>query len=99
MIGKVEKFIRYTSVLAVGGRDWRICESRAWVFNSAVCISVCQEKKRSISAVPRPVEERMVVQPGSSFISSSMGRVRVAIISSAGMAPFWTMMMTRGKSV
>jgi hypothetical protein len=34
-----------------------------------------------------------------SFIASSMGRVMVAIISSAGMMPLSTMMPTRGKFV
>ncbi len=57
------------------------------------------EKKRSIWAVPRPVVERMVSLPRMSFIASSMGRVTVAIISSAGITPLSAMMTTRGKSV
>src|SRR5437868_9544669 len=58
-----------------------------------------QEKKRSIWAVPRPVVERIVSLPRMSFIASSMGRVTVAIISSAGITPLSAMMTTRGKSV
>jgi hypothetical protein len=41
----------------------------------------------------------MVRLPGMSFIASSMGRVMVAIISSAGMTPLSTRMTTRGKLV
>ena len=43
--------------------------------------------------------ERTEFTPGTSFIASSMGRVIVAIISSAGMMPLSTRMTTRGKSV
>ena len=56
-------------------------------------------KKTLISAEPRPVAERMLTVPGMSFIASSMGRVIVAIISSAGMTPLSTRITTRGKSV
>ncbi len=62
-------------------------------------MSVFQSKKTLISAEPRPVAERTVTDPGMSFIASSIGRVIVAIISSAGMTPLSTRTMTRGKSV
>ena len=62
-------------------------------------MSTFQEKNRSIWAEPRPVVERIVSLPGMFFIASSMGRVSVAIISSAGITPLSTMMTTRGKSV
>ncbi len=56
-------------------------------------------KKTLISADPRPVADRTLSDPGMSFIASSMGRVIVAIISSAGMTPLSTRITTRGKSV
>jgi hypothetical protein len=62
-------------------------------------MSTCQLKKTLISAAPRPVVERTVTEPGISFIASSMGRVIVAIISSAGITPLSTRITTRGKSV
>src|SRR5512137_1971931 len=62
-------------------------------------MSTFQLKKMLTSADPRPVAERTVVTPGISFIASSMGRVMVAIISSAGMTPLSTRTTTRGKLV
>ena len=62
-------------------------------------MSTFQLKKTLTSAEPRPVAERTVVTPGMSFIASSMGRVMVAIISSAGMTPLSTRTTTRGKFV
>ena len=62
-------------------------------------MSTRQLKKMLIWAEPRLVAERTETAPGMSFIASSMGRVTVAIISSAGMMPLSTRMTTRGKSV
>ncbi len=62
-------------------------------------MSTFQLKKTLTSAEPRPVAERIVTTPGMSFMASSMGRVMVAIISSAGMTPLSTRMTTRGKFV
>ena len=62
-------------------------------------MSTCQLKKTLICAEPRLVAERTVTAPGMSFIASSIGRVTVAIISSAGMMPLFTRMTTRGKFV
>ena len=62
-------------------------------------MSTDQLKKTLISAEPRPVAERTLTEPGMSFIASSMGRVMVAIISSAGITPLSTRITTRGKSV
>ena len=62
-------------------------------------MSTFQVKKTLTSAAPRPVIERIVETPRMSFIASSIGRVMVAIISSAGMTPLSTRMTTRGKSV
>lgn len=62
-------------------------------------MSAFQVKKTLISAAPRPVVDRMVTTPRMSFMASSMGRVMVAIISSAGMTPLSTKTTTRGKSV
>ena len=62
-------------------------------------MSVCQLKKMLISAAPRPVVERIVTAPRISLIASSIGRVMVAIISSAGITPLSTRMTTRGKFV
>ncbi len=62
-------------------------------------MSTCQLKKTLICAEPRLVAERTVSAPGMSFIASSIGRVIVAIISSAGMMPLFTRMTTRGKFV
>ncbi len=62
-------------------------------------MSTRQLKKTLICAEPRLVEERTVSAPGMSFIASSIGRVMVAIISSAGMMPLFTRMTTRGKFV
>ena len=45
-------------------------------------MSTDQLKKMSISAVPRPVDERIDSHPGISFIASSTGRVMRAVISS-----------------
>src|ERR1039458_8875566 len=62
-------------------------------------MSTRQLKKMLIWAEPRLVAERTDTAPGMSFIASSMGRVTVAIISSAGMMPLSTRMTTRGKLV
>lgn len=62
-------------------------------------MSVFQSKKTLTTADPRLVLERMLTVPGMSFIASSTGRVIVAIISFAGMAPLSIRMTTRGKSV
>src|SRR5205085_9929672 len=62
-------------------------------------ISTFQSKKTLMSAEPRAVVERILVEPGISFIASSMGLVIVAIISSAGMTPLSMRMTTRGKFV
>ena len=43
--------------------------------------------------------DRTVSKPGTVFTASSMGRVTVAIISSAGISPLSIMMATRGKLV
>ena len=51
------------------------------------------------TVLERLVAERTVIAPGMSFIASSIGRVTVAIISSAGMMPLFTMITTRGKFV
>src|SRR6266576_3762074 len=62
-------------------------------------MSTFQSKKTLMSAEPRAVVERMLVEPGMSFIASSIGLVMVAIISSAGMTPLSMRMTTRGKLV
>ena len=62
-------------------------------------MSACQVKKTFTSAEPRPVAERTNAAPGTSFIASSIGRVMVAIISSAGMTPLSIRMTQRGKFV
>src|SRR5258706_12264031 len=62
-------------------------------------MSTFQSKKTLISAEPRAVVERMLVEPGMSFIASSIGLVMVAIISSAGITPLSMRMTTRGKLV
>ncbi len=99
MMGKAENVTRSISVEAVAGRSLRICESRPSTYNSDCTMSTCQLKKTLICAEPRLVAERTVSAPGMSFIASSIGRVTVAIISSAGMMPLFTMMTTRGKFV
>ena len=99
MMGNAEKVTRSTSVEAVAGRSLRICESRPSTYNSDCTMSTRQLKKTLICAEPRLVAERTVSAPGMSFIASSMGRVTVAIISSAGMMPLFTRMTTRGKFV
>src|SRR5262249_18311084 len=45
------------------------------------------------------IEEAMNAAPETSFIASSIGRVMVAIISSAGMTPLSIRMTQRGKFV
>ena len=97
MMGNAENVTRSMSVEAVAGRSLRICESRPSTYSSDCAMSTCQLKKTLICAEPRLVAERTVIAPGMSFIASSMGRVTVAIISSAGMMPLFTMMTTRGK--
>ena len=62
-------------------------------------MSTCQLKNTLISAEPRPVTERTETAPGISFIASSIGRVMVAIISSAGMTPLSIRITQRGKFV
>src|ERR1017187_2510854 len=99
MMGNAENVTRSMSVEAVAGRSLRICESRPSTYNSDCAMSTCQLKKTLICAEPRLVAERTVIAPGMSFITSSIGRVTVAIISSAGMMPLFTMMTTRGKFV
>ena len=96
-MGKAENVSRRVVVLTVAGSVDRIWLKRASTWSSASTMSTFQVKKTLISAEPRPVVERMRSAPGISFIASSMGRVTVAIISSAGMTPLSTMMTTRGK--
>src|SRR5579884_1250643 len=62
-------------------------------------MSTLQLKKTLTSAEPRPVAERTLTVPGMSFMASSIGRVTVAIIWSAGMTPLSTSTTTRGKLV
>src|ERR1039458_513390 len=99
MMGNIENVTRSTSATAVAGRSLRICESRPSTYSSDCDMSTCQLKKTLICAEPRLVDERTVIAPGMSFIASSIGRVTVAIISSAGMMPLSTMMTTREKFV
>ncbi len=98
-MGKAEKVSRHTVVLAVAGREERIWERRLSTYSSDWIMSTRQLKKTLISAEPRPVVERTVMEPGISFIASSIGLVMVAIISSAGITPLSTRMTTRGKFV
>src|SRR5665213_2757173 len=99
MMGNAEKVTRSISVETVAGRSLRICESRPSTYNSDCDISTFQLKKTLICAEPRLVADRTVSAPGMSLSASSMGRVTVAIISSAGVMPLFTMMTTRGKFV
>ncbi len=99
MMGKAEKVRRKTDVLAPAGSVLRIWDRRPSTYSSDWTMSTDQSKKTLISAEPRPVADRTVTDPGMSFIASSMGRVIVAIISSAGMTPLSTRMTTRGKLV
>src|SRR5437763_7223687 len=80
IIGKAEKVMRQTVVVAVVGKLARICDSRLWTCSSEVCISTDELKNTFTSADPRLVAERTLVTPGISFIASSMGRVIVAVI-------------------
>ena len=59
----------------------------------------CQLKNTFTSALPRPVADRTCTTPGMSFIASSIGRVMVAIISSAGITPLSIRTTQRGNSV
>src|SRR5258706_15045809 len=68
-------------------------------YSSDCTMSTFQSKKTLMSAEPRAVVERILVEPGMSFIASSMGLVMVAIISSAGMTPLSIRMTTRGELV
>src|SRR2546422_802675 len=99
IIGKAEKVSRQTVVLAVAGNAERVCDKRLFTDSSDWVMFTCQLKKTLISAEPRPLGERTVTAPGMSFMASSMGRVMVAIISSAGITPLSTRMTTRGKLV
>src|SRR5437016_12103277 len=99
IIGKAEKVMRQTVVVAVVGRVARICDNRLWTCSSEVCMSTDQLKNTFTSADPRLVAERTLVTPGMSFIASSMGRVIVAIIWSAGITPLSIVTATRGKFV
>ena len=99
MMGNTENVNRSTSVLAVGGSSLLICESRPSTYSSDCTMSTCQSKNTLIWAEPRSVAERTLTVPGMPFIASSIGRVMVAIISSAGMMPLSTRTITRGKSV
>ena len=98
-MGNAENVTRSMSVEAVAGKSLRICESRPSTYNSDCGMSTFQLKKKLICAEPRLVAERTVTAPGMSFSASSIGRVTVAIISSAGMIPLFTIMVTRGKLV
>ena len=98
-MGKAEKVNRQTVVSADAGRDERICDRRESTYSSDWVMSTCQLKKTLISAEPRPVVDLTETEPGMSFMASSIGRVIVAIISSAGMTPLSTRITTRGKSV
>src|SRR5277367_4169386 len=99
MMGNAENVTRSISVSTVVGSSLRICESRPSTYNSDCDMSTFQLKKTLICAEPRLVDERTVSAPGMSFNASSMGRVTVAIISSAGMMPLFAMITTRGKFV
>src|SRR6266850_3104237 len=86
-------------MVTVEGSVARTCASRLMTYSSDCTMSTFQSKKTLMSAEPRAVVERILVEPGISFIASSMGLVMVAIISSAGMTPLSMRMTTRGKLV
>src|SRR5439155_20577469 len=81
------------------GSVLRICDRRPSTYNSDFTMSADHVKKTLTSAEPRPVAERTVNAPGMSFIASSIGRVTVAIIASAGVTPLSTRITTRGNLV
>ncbi len=99
VIGKTEKVKRNARVSTLAGRLDRTCARRARTCSSDWSMSTRQLKKTLTTLEPRPVLERTLSTPGASFIASSIGLVIVAIISSAGISPLSTMMVTRGKLV
>src|SRR5438477_11157326 len=99
MIGKAEKVSRQTWRLAVVGIYPASWASRPWTNINDWIMSTFQSKKTLISAEPRLVAERIDSTPGMSFMASSIGRVIVAIIWSAGITPLSTRIATRGKAV
>ena len=99
MIGNAEKVRRQTWRLAVEGSCPAIWASLPCTNISDWIMSTFQSKKTLISAEPRLVAERIDATPGMSFMASSIGRVIVAIIWSAGMTPLSTRTTTLGKSV
>jgi hypothetical protein len=99
MMGNAENVRRCTVVVAVAGSVLRIWDSRLSTYSSDCTMSTDHVKNTLTSAEPRPVAERTLTAPGMSFIDSSMGRVIVAIISSAGITPLSMRITTRGKFV
>src|SRR6478672_823453 len=99
MIGNAENVSRYELISTVEGSDERTSASRLITYSSDCVMSTRQSKNTLMSADPRPVVERMLTVPGTAFIASSMGRVMVAIISSAGITPLSMRITTRGKFV
>src|SRR5271157_6096418 len=99
MIGKAAKVRRLATILAVGGKvDWT--RANAALTSSRVrYISTFQEKKRSISAVPRLVTDHTYSSPGTVLTASSRGRVTVTSIWSMGNTPLSTPTTMRGKLV
>ena len=87
MMGKALNVSRHTVVFAFAGRLALSCETRLSTYSSLSTMFTCQLKNTFTSALPRPVADRTCTTPGMSFIASSIGRVMVAIISSAGITP------------
>ncbi len=99
VIGKTENVRRNARASTVLGRLERTCARRLRTCSSVVSMSTFQLKKTLTTLEPRPVLDCMLTTPGASFIASSIGLVIVAIISSAGISPLSTMIVTRGKFV
>src|SRR5215467_15781705 len=99
MIGKDENVIRLVEILAVAGSvDWTLAIA-AFTSSSVRYMSTFQEKKRSISAVPRLVTLQRWSRPGTLLTASSIGRVTVTSIWSMGNTPLSTPITMRGKFV
>ena len=98
-MGKVAKVKRLVVICAVAGNDWATLASAASVNCRVRNMSTFQSKKRLMSADPRLVVLRTVINPGTLLMASSIGLVMVTCICSTGITPLSTPITTRGKLV
>src|ERR1700676_716323 len=97
--GNAANVSRFVVIFAVGGSVAWTRAIAAFTLWSVWTISTCQEKNKSISAVPRLVIDHTRSRPWTLLTASSIGRVTMTSIWSIGATPLSTPTTMRGKLV